>query len=141
MIQRIQSLYLLLGAILMVALAFMNAAWQSVTIDFAWFNMGLNSIIIITVVTAVIAIIRYSNRIHQRNLTLLAQVLTLLTMVLLFGGLMIQGRLQVYTEDATLDTVKILAFVLPIAAYVLFYLARFAIQKDIKLVKSMDRLR
>lgn len=141
MIQRIQSLYLLLGAILMVALAFMNAAWQSVTIGFAWFNMGLNSIIIITVVTAVIAIIRYSNRIHQRNLTLLAQVLTLLTMVLLFGGLMIQGRLQVYTEDATLDTVKILAFVLPIAAYVLFYLARFAIQKDIKLVKSMDRLR
>lgn len=141
MIQRIQSLYLLLGAILMVALAFMNAAWQSVTIDFAWFNMGLNSIIIITVVTAVIAIIRYSNRMHQRNLTLLAQVLTLLTMVLLFGGLMIQGRLQVYTEDATLDTVKILAFVLPIAAYVLFYLARFAIQKDIKLVKSMDRLR
>jgi len=30
---------------------------------------------------------------------------------------------------------------LPVAAYILFYLARRAITSDIELVKSMDRLR
>jgi len=141
MIQRIQSLYLLLGAGAMLALTFMNGAWQSVTVDFVWFNPLLSGLILLTAVLALWTIMQYKNRKKQRKLVLLVQVLTILTIVVLFGGLLMQGRLQVYTDEAIIDTEKIIAYVLPIAAYAFFYLARFTVQRDIELIKSMDRLR
>ena len=66
------------------------------------------------------------------------QILTLIFMAVLFGGLFLSRELIFVGAEAA----GIIAIVLlPVLAYVFFLLARRGIDKDIALVRSMDRLR
>jgi len=56
------------------------------------------------------------------------------------GGLYLVDVLSIRTSQG-LDVGMLVALLLPIVAYVLFLLARRAVEKDIERVRSMDRLR
>ena len=119
MIQRIQTVYLFLGAVALTGLFFFDSLWSS---------------------TAAASIFLYENRQTQRTVVVGAQLLTVAVAAVLYGGLYLTGELAVRAADG-FDWAKAGMLGLPILAYLLFLLARRGIDHDIELVKSMDRLR
>lgn len=142
MIQRIQTIYLFLGALAMAALFLLGELWSGAAAEqFAWFIPAAAVLAGLTAAGALAAIFLYKNRSRQRAWVAGLQVLAALTTLLFFIGYYGADGLNFATEEGAVDAGKVLFLALPVVAYVLFMLARRAIQKDIELVRSMDRLR
>ena len=137
MIQRKQSLYLLVGAVAIGIFPFARIIRES--------EMGpLTPVIIILGIAAagaaVTAIFFFKGRKTQRKLIIAAQVCTILLLAASFGGLYVAGALYVRDPEG-LDLGRLSELVLPLLGYVELLFARRAVTKDIELVQSMDRLR
>lgn len=142
MIQRIQTVYLLLGVVALGALFLFDGLWQSATAEaYGWFAPVLIGLVSLAALVGLVAIFLYQNRPRQRSVVLGAQVLTVLMLIVLYGGLFLGGELSFMTKAGVVDPNKALVLILPIGAYVMYYLARRAIDRDIELIRSMDRLR
>ena len=134
-IQRIQTVYLLLAAIAMAVFAFLPAVavGQEMIGAFTQPNYLLACLDALVVVLAVIAIFKFKNLKLQMKLcaidALLTLVLVTVAVVLAFRG-----------HDAS-QVVPSLWLMLPVAAVVLFVLARRAIARDKKLLSDSTRLR
>ncbi|MCM1079993.1 MAG: DUF4293 domain-containing protein [Bacteroidales bacterium] len=152
MIQRIQSVYLFLSIVAMVVCAClpigtiapigMGAAsemYNLCTIDGNNGNMsfavgGLFALLAAGVITSVINIFSFNNRKRQSR-----ECLVTIMLLLLWIGLY---AFEIYTFDADDCAFEIrFAACLPFAAIVLQWLARMAIKKDEKLIRSIDRIR
>lgn len=141
MIQRIQSLYLALGALALGALFFFDSIWNSrAAVEQAWFTPALTALCGVAIAVAVGSIFLYRARQRQRTVVLGTQLLTILLLVALYGGLFMSGGLNV-RHAGGLDIPKIIALCLPVVAYLFFYLARRGIDRDIKRVEDMERFR
>lgn len=136
MIQRIQSLYLL-GASICALLSFkfpfysgqkkINAEQKYLT---ASDNFGILLLTIVLAVGILAIIFLYKNRKEQIKYTLVALVVSIITVVIYFFA----------KKDFVSGTYSFGA-ILPVAIPVLLGLAAWNIRKDEKLVKSLDRLR
>ena len=141
MIQRIQSLYLLLGAACLFPAALLEITMLAQVDDtLTWYEPALTIVGVATMATALGAIFFYKNRPKQRKLVSAVQVMTIIFIIILVAGLVIADGLAQLTQGGV-DAVSIILLALPLLAYVFFWLARRGIQRDINLVKSMDRLR
>jgi len=141
MIQRIQSVYLLLGALCLASLAFVDEIWVSQAGESqAWYVPAVAIVGAATVIAALIAIFLYKDRSTQIKLIVAVQMMTLAFLIILFGGQILVGDFTLF-EGGTVDVAMVLALLLPVSAYVFFYVARRGVRRDIILVKSMDRLR
>ncbi|PEN12883.1 hypothetical protein CRI94_12835 [Longibacter salinarum] len=141
MIQRIQTVYLALAAIALAATGFFNDPWASdAATQFGWFVPALIASLSLAALTGLGSISMYSNRKKQRKIVVWAQVLTVVYLVVLYTGFYLSGELVLRTQDG-IEWETTIVLLLPVLAYILFYLARRAITSDIELVKSMDRLR
>lgn len=147
MIQRIQTIYLLLTALLGAFLGFYNPhLWRAKLVnntynyfsgqsDYKYFVLTM-----IVILLAFVAIFLFKKRRLQFRLTLLNFFLCL-------GLIAVQYLLirQMETELVTrqmLDTATYLpAAFLPVPMVILLFLAARNIHKDEKLIKSLDRLR
>lgn len=141
MIQRIQTLYLALGAIALFATAFFSDPWSSQAAEsFTWFLPAVIGLLTVSGLVGLGAIGLYTNRKKQRKVVVGAQVMTVAYLIALYTGFYLSGELVLRTASGVKwETTTVL--LLPVVAYILFYLARRAINNDIELVKSMDRLR
>jgi len=141
MIQRIQTVYLALGAIALLSTAFFQDPWSSAAAEsFQWFLPSVIGLLSASALTALGAIGLYMNRKKQIKVVVGAQTLTVAYLIALYTGFYLSGELVLRTADGVKwDTTTVM--LLPVVAYILFYLARRAISSDIELVKSMDRLR
>lgn len=143
MIQRIQSIFLLLAAAALLGLfglPFASTA-EPVTASALFadqtYNIldhtALTALFIIAAVVCLLSIFLFNNRKLQMRLSLLG----------IFGalaGLIVAGIL--YSQDTAGQTAQLgLGFGLPVVSVILTLLAYRSIKKDDKLVKSMDRLR
>ena len=141
MIQRIQTVYLALGVIALVALLFSNVLWTGAAASGqGWFTPVVVALVGVTVAVALVAIFLFKDQPKQRKVVILAQLDTVLLMVVLFGGLYMADALYIRTTQGV-DVAMLITLLLPLAAYLLFLLARRAVTKDIALLKSVDRLR
>lgn len=141
MIQRIQTFYLALGVVALLCTFFFNDPLSSLAAEtYAWFSPAAIALIGLTSVTTVYAISLYTNRKKQRSVVVGAQLLTVLYIVVLYTGMYLSGELVLRTSSGT-EWGRTVVLLLPVVAYILFYLARRAISSDIELVESMDRLR
>ena len=141
MIQRIQTVYLFLGALTLAALGVFDTPWSSTAAATqAWYVPSLIGLIVVTGGTALGAIFLYEQRKTQRTVVVGVQILTLGLAGVCYGGLYLTAELN-FGGAAGLQWGKIIALLLPIIAYGFFWLARRGIDHDIELVKSMDRLR
>ena len=141
MIQRIQSIYLLLGAVALGSLLLFDEIWLGETAAMLpWFAPTLLILGGVVIVVALVAIFLYKNRTRQRGAVVAAQWLTVAWMGVFYGGLFYSGQLQSQAGGDPIS-MSLLGLLVPILAYVFFFLARRGIQKDIALVRSMDRLR
>ena len=136
MIQRIQTLYLLVAGTLLVLFAVFADAWSApIAADLAW--LGTAGLVLAAVAAAIAfaAAVLYKDRARQRRIIQAAQVVDLLVVAVAVAGLFLREG------DAPLATGGILLALAPVLAYVVLRLAQRGVDKDIALVRSMDRLR
>ena len=136
MIQRIQSLYLILAIAALVALLFTGLVHSNGN----WTRWGTLGFAIPAVVGAVVALFMFKIRDRQRRLIVYVQVSTILAVIALYGSLYMRQELYVRTVEG-LDVPRLVVLLLPLVAYLLMILARRGVKKDIDLIRSMDRLR
>lgn len=141
MIQRIQTVYLIAGALALAALLLVDSIWSGPAADmYGWFTPAVLISAGLAALSGIVAVFLYKDRPRQKQVVVVAQVLVLVHAILLYGGLYAAGTLSVRTPDGV-SIERVAGLILPILAYLLFALARRGVQKDIELVRSMDRLR
>lgn len=141
MIQRIQTVYLALGAVALVGLLFSGVLWGgAAATEQGWFTPAVVVLAGVAMAVAILAIFLFKDRPKQRKVVILAQLITVVLMVALFGGLYLADALYVRTTQGV-DVAMLVTLLLPLIAYLLFLLARRAVTKDIEIVRSVDRLR
>ena len=136
MIQRIQSLYLIVVAILTGVLPFFFNLW--IDIDgievFANNEMLISIAFYVSAVLAVWAIVQFKNRKNQFVINRLNMILNVFLL-----GFFVYRSLNLSGE--TLVSEKGIGMLIPVFSIVFLVLANRAIKKDEDLVKSVDRLR
>ena len=136
MLQRIQTIYLLLAAIVSAGLIYVFDLWTN--------NEGVEvfaddvnyvfSAFLVSAFFSIVAIFRYKNRKSQ---FMLGRLNIILNFFLL--GFFVYQSLNISGETAVSE--KGIGMLLPIISIVFLVLANKAIKKDEDLVKSVDRLR
>lgn len=141
MIQRIQSVYLAIAAILILSILFFDLAWSSPAATvYGWFTPVILIFAALIAIGIVATIFLFGDRVRQRMFVERLQYVLLAFMVLLYASMYTAGDLH-FMRDGGVETGKAVAMMAPVAAYVTMFLARRAISKDIAMVRSMDRLR
>jgi hypothetical protein len=137
MIQRIQTLYLVLSFIITGVLPFVFPLWS--TVDGKEYLFMQNQLYVIlfglSTTLSLLSIISYKKRQHQ---FVIGRLNIILNLILL--GLFVYHSLNVSGETPAVSE-KGIGMFLPILAIVLLGFANKAIKKDEDLVKSVDRLR
>ena len=136
MLQRIQTVYLLLSAVISAGLIFVFQLWttQSGQPFYAQDNLFYIGLFITSAVLSLISIFSYKNRKSQ---FVLGRLNIILNFILL--GLFVYQSLNISGEANVSE--KGIGILLPIFSIVFLVLANKAIKKDEELVKSVDRLR
>lgn len=143
MIQRIQSIFLVLAAAALLGLFGLPFASTAEPVAASALfadqkynildHTALSATFIAAAVICLLSIFLFNNRKLQMRLSLLSILGAL-------AGLVVAGIL--FSQDSAGQTAQLgLGFGLPVISILLTYLAYRNIQKDDKLVKSMDRLR
>lgn len=147
MIQRIQTVYLLLAAVLGGIISFYNPhLWRARLVNNTYqYFTGQSSylyfiLVMLLVVLAVVCIFLFKKRPLQFKLTVINLLISL--------GIIALQYLKIKTEAENLQETHMLssasylpAAFLPVIIVVLLFLAARGIYKDERLVKSLDRLR
>lgn len=154
MIQRKQTLFLLLAALLVLSTwLFPIATYQSTAETYELMTYGLYTadgvkvpdadlkmpfsiLLSLLALALVIAIFLYSNRPRQMRFVRGSYLLMLAIIAFMF---ITDNSVGTYLEDA--ERTFGLSFVMPLVALVLTVMAERGIRADEKLVRSMDRLR
>ena len=141
MIQRIQSLYLIIASIVLLVLFLFDAVWPGGYTDVpSWLPLAMVICCLLAIGSAIWALLLYRDRNRQHKVVLYAQIFTIAAIVVLLVGLWQVGELSPMLGEPG-GTTKLIAVLLPFVSYVLLFLARKAIERDIELVRSIDRLR
>jgi hypothetical protein len=137
MIQRIQTIYLLLAFVVTGVLPFLIPLWTMADGKEYFFMQSQVYVVILGLSTtlSLLGIISYKKRQNQFVIGRLNMILNLILL-----GLFVYRSLNVSGETAAVSE-KGIGMFLPIVAIVLLVLANKAIKKDEDLVKSVDRLR
>lgn len=143
MIQRIQTIYLLLTSIVSGGLIFIFNLWISTgekifVVDlFSNKSISLQLIPIMFFISSILAIVNIFIFNNRKLQFVIGRILILINLFLL--GLLIYQSLMISGETSVSE--KGIGMFLPILAILLLVLANKAIKKDEDLVKSVDRLR
>ena len=137
MIQRIQTIYLILAFVVTGILPFLFPLWTMNDGKDYFFMYNQIYVIVLGLSTTltVLSIVSYKKR---QNQFVIGRLNIILNLILL--GLFVYRSLNV-SGETVLVSEKGIGMFLPIVAIVLLVLANKAIKKDEDLVKSVDRLR
>ncbi|SDW32584.1 DUF4293 domain-containing protein [Flavobacterium degerlachei] len=137
MIQRIQTIYLILAFVVTGILPFLFPLWTMNDGKEYYFMQNQFYVILLGLSTTltVFSIVSYKKRQNQFVVGRLNMILNLILL-----GLFVYRSLNV-SGETVLVSEKGIGMFLPIVAIVLLVLANKAIKKDEDLVKSVDRLR
>lgn len=137
MLQRIQTVYLILAFVVTGVLPFVFPLWKLSNGKEFYFmaNMGYTALFGLSTALAVLSIVTYKKRQQQFVMNRLNMILNLILL-----GLFVYRSLNLSGEAITVSE-KGIGMFLPIVSIVFLVLANKAIKKDEDLVKSVDRLR
>lgn len=141
MIQRKQTIFLVLAVVALLAEFFLDGIWAGPAAEsMAWFTPVTTALFGVAIIGAIATIFLYRDRARQRRFVVFLQITTVLGVLALFGGYFVADTLPVINTSA-LVTSEWFSLLLPIVAYVFFFMARRGIEKDVELIRSVDRLR
>lgn len=136
MIQRIQTLYMLLAFLLVGVLPFFIPLWNTAEGPFYFMqDITYTAMVGLNVSLLLVSILFYKKRQHQFVLNRLNMIIMLILL-----GLFVYRSLNVSGGTAAVSE-KGIGIYLPLISIVFLALANKAIKKDEELVKSVDRLR
>ena len=137
MIQRIQTVYLLIALVISGVLPYVFPLWtMSDGKEFHFMSDAIYTILFgLTTTLTLVSILYFKKRQHQFVINRLSIILNLILL-----GLFIYRSLNLSGETLAVSE-KGIGMFLPIVAIVFLALANKAIKKDEDLVKSADRLR
>tara|TARA_R110000868_G_scaffold21640_7_gene89775 strand:- start:64572 stop:64982 length:411 start_codon:yes stop_codon:yes gene_type:complete len=136
MIQRIQTLYLLVVVLLTAVLPFWVNLWSDANGEeiFAQNEILISGAFYLSAVLAIIAILLFKKRQNQFVVNRLNMILNLFLLgFFVYRSLNLSGEITVSEKG--------IGMLIPIFSIVFLVLANKAIRKDEDLVKSVDRLR
>ncbi len=137
MIQRIQSVYLLLGVFALVVFAAAGRPAPAALGPYPWISWALLLLAVLAAGLCAVALARYRNRQQQQRLVTLTQwVVVVLVAVLAAAMFLVPGLNETLRVPAAA-----VGYGCALLAYLFVRLAAGAIRRDIALVRSMDRLR
>ncbi len=138
MIQRIQTLYLVAGALLLALFLALGDTWASaIAEELAWLGVLGYALAAVTALVALVSVALYKDRPLQRRVIFAAQWLDLALIVVVLVGFYLA-----FDSDAFQAPVGYYLVALqPIVAYLLLRMARQRVTADIEVVRSMDRIR
>ncbi len=140
MIQRLQTVYLLLAVTCLAILFLAEGAWTgNASASYSWYvpvSMGLFGL---AAAGGVTSIFLYKDRDRQRGLVVLMQLVILGGLLLKVVVTSLSDGFASISSNASFE--YWVGFAAPVMAYLMFLMARRGIDKDINLIKSMDRLR
>ncbi len=147
MIQRIQSIYLFIAALLAAFLGIYNPhLWRAKLENSTYFyfsgqsNYGYFALTLVIILLSLVCIFLFKNRKLQYRLTVLNLLLSIGWIVLQY--FLIDGKETTFIQKDMLASATYLpAAFIPIPVIILLFLAARGIRKDEKLIKSLDRLR
>ncbi|TFG78899.1 MAG: DUF4293 family protein [Flavobacteriales bacterium] len=136
MIQRIQTIYMLLTAVVSGLLPFWVNLWSEAdgTEIYARNEILVSVLFYGVAILALVAIVQYKNRKNQFVLNRLNMILSLFLL-----GFFVYRSLNISGETSVSE--KGIGMLIPLFSIVFLVLANRAIKKDEDLVKSVDRLR
>lgn len=136
MIQRIQTIYLLISAGISAGLIFVFHLWKTNedVLVYAQDNVFYLGLFLLSAILSLTSIFRYKNRKSQ---FVLGRLNIILNFILL--GIFVYQSLNLSGE--TVVSEKGIGVLLPVFSIVFLVLANKAIKRDEDLVKSVDRLR
>ena len=137
MLQRIQTIYLLLSAIACSVLPFVFSLWTEES-GKQIYSTDLSTSIVLFAASTLLSVISIFSFKKRQNQFVMGRVNMVLNLILL--GLFVYRSLNLSGETPLVSEKGIGMFV-PVLAIVLLVLANKAIKKDEDLVKSVDRLR
>lgn len=136
MLQRIQTIYLVLAFILSAVLPFTFPLWKEAGTDFYFMAnpmyVTLNGLCASLLLVSILSFKKRNNQFVLNRLSIIFNLILL--------GLFLY-RIQNLSGETTIVFEKGIGMFLPILSIVLLVLANKAIKKDEDLVKSVDRLR
>jgi hypothetical protein len=137
MLQRIQSIYLLIAMIATIVLPFLLPLWTLQNGKDFYFMLDLNYVVLfgLSSTLSLLSIVSYKKR---QNQFVIGRLNIILNLILL--GLFVYRSLNLSGETVEVSE-KGIGMFLPIVAIVFLVLANKSIKKDEDLVKSVDRLR
>lgn len=137
MLQRIQSIYLLIAMIATIVLPFLLPLWTLQNGKDFYFMFDLNYVVLfgLSSTLSLLSIVSYKKR---QNQFVIGRLNIILNLILL--GLFVYRSLNLSGETVEVSE-KGIGMFLPIVAIVFLVLANKSIKKDEDLVKSVDRLR
>jgi hypothetical protein len=136
MIQRIQTVYLILVALVTGGLSFYVSLWTNAAgnpvyaVDMIWLQL----VFLVSSALAIITVFLFKNRKNQFVLNRLNIILNLFLL-----GFFVYRSLSLSGETSVSE--KGIGMLIPVFSIVFLVLANRAIKKDEDLVKSVDRLR
>ena len=136
MIQRIQTLYLFLAAVISAGLIFVFHLWTNNEASKV-FALDENTYLGMFLGSALLSLISIFNFKHRKSQFMLGRLNIILNFILL--GIFVYQSLNLSGETNVSE--KGIGILLPIFSIVCLVLANKAIKKDEDLVKSVDRLR
>lgn len=140
MIQRKQTLFLVLAALMAAAMFALPYPFDSLAAEhFEVFPAGVGLLSGALAAVSALTVFQYRTRASQLRSTTACIVLAVLLLAFVVGGFAISGDFARLQQTGRLDGWAALA--LPLVALVFASLARRGVAADIALVRSMDRLR
>ncbi|MGJ8736493.1 DUF4293 domain-containing protein [Zobellia laminariae] len=136
MIQRIQTIYLLIVALIAGILPFWINLWSDVEGNeiFARNDVFISGAFYISAVLAIVTIVLFKNRKNQFVLNRLNMILNIFLLgFFVYRSQNLSGEISVSEKG--------IGMLIPVISIVFLVLANRAIKKDEDLVKSVDRLR
>lgn len=136
MLQRIQTIYLLLAALTSAGLIFVFSLWYNSAGEevYAYNEMMVFAMFLASAAISLVSIFMFKNRKLQFVLGRLNIILNLFLLgVFVYWSLTLPGEIDISEKG--------IGMFLPIISIVFLVLANKAIKKDEDLVKSVDRLR
>lgn len=135
MIQRLQTLFLILATLLNVSAYFTPIYEKAMNDPQAWIGIGLASSLLIAIVLNIASIFLYKNRNNQVVWVKRAALFQVIGFGFCVGVLLSLGGIGTYLWDEALGTGLVFA------GLIFQILAMRFIRKDEELVRSMDRIR
>lgn len=141
MIQRIQTVYLVVGSVLLAASYLLGEIWTGpAALESGWFTPVTLGIYSLAIIGGLLSILLYQNLERQQQAIVVVSASTIFGVAVLYTGLLI-GNCLPLISSGTASMQSWIVVLIPLGSLGCFFLARKGVVNDVKLLKSVDRLR